>query len=412
MVKHFLTYLSAFFLLISAVPASAFEKEKFFGFANGEFLGGYSQVEDRDGIGTAVDRWELSPNYKSSDTFYWLNVYNGSYDRSSQVVAQEEGPRLTQETQTHSLSTAFKIYVDPDWSLRPTFFSDWVFVSETRDEDFGDGLYDYHDLGGGLESVRVLSKTESGRHELRAGYRFFEREYPNYQSLLYIFNSNASPETNEKDFAGHKFNLGYDVMNREEWSWGIEGIMLYKDYHDKRTINSDGALQNDTREDFLSYLNVNVSHAINEKWRFRLDGRLVNNESNLDFNDTHSTSTLGDDDFVSDYFDYTLALARPTFTYSNLLGEDRTLVFSASYALQFQHYPGRTAQDVTGDYTAEEQEDWSHTLSTRFSYPLTKNWAWVSTASYSTVSSNQDYQATYLYSYDMWSVLTGVSVSY
>ena len=407
-------------LLISLplmVPATALataeEKSPFITVLEGEFLGGYSQIEGRDGTFSSIDSWLFSPSVKISDSLYWINIYNGSYNRSAQVVAQEEGGRQTDTTQTHNLSTAFKYNVNDTWSLRPLFFANWTFVNETEDEDFGEGLYDYRDIGAGIESAWVLASEKKKEDTLRLGFRFLDREYPNYQSLLSLFNPNGSVETNEKDLNGYKINLGYDSRSAEDWSWGLEGIFFYKDYADKKTIDSNGIRStSETREDFVEYLNAFLAHPLNADWTFRLDGQAVLNQSNLDFYDTHNTLTPADDNFLKNYFDTYSFQMTPALTYRREWAKDRVFVFTADYAFYALHYPGRKAQNAAGVYQPDDQQDYTHTFSAKASVPLTANISWVVYGNYSIATSNQKFEAFYLYDYNLWTAVTGISIKY
>ena len=408
------------FLLLAALPlyasgsvsALAAEQSPLITVLEAEILGGYSQIEGRNGEFSSIDSWLFSPTLKLNDSLYWINLYNGSYNRSAQVVAQEEGGRQTDTTQTHHLSTALKYDVNDTWSLRPLFFTDWIFVNETEDEDFGEGLYDYRDIGGGIESAWVTLKTKEKEDTVRLGFRYLDRTYPNYHSLLSSFNPNGSVETDEKDLNGYKVNLGYDGRSQQGWSWGLEGIFFYKDYTDKKTINSNGIRLSDTREDFVEYLNVTASHPVGPDWTFSLDGQMTFNQSNLDFYDTHNTLALGDDNFLKDYFDYFSFLARPALTYRRAWGQDRTFIFTADYTFYALHYPGRKTQNVSGVYQAEDEQDYQHTFSAKVNVPITANISWVAYGNYTLADSNQKFEAFYLYDYNLWTAVTGFSIKY
>jgi hypothetical protein len=395
------------------VQASAISQDDIIYILEAESLGGYSEITDRDGEFSTMNKWLFSPTLRMSDSLHWINVYNGSYNRSAQVVAVEEGGRETQTTQAHHLSSAFKYDVNETWTLRPILFADWIFVNETEDEDFGDGLYDYRDLGAGLESQWTTLKTDTQENDVRLGFRYIDREYPNYRSLLSLFNPNGAVETNEKDLQGYKTNLGYRSRSRDDWSWGVEGIFFYKDYTDKKTIDRNGILQaGDTREDFVEYLNVFASHPVNEDWTFGIDGQFAHSDSNLDFYDTHNTATLVDDNFVKDYFDYFSFLVRPSFTYNKLWDKDRNFSFTVDYSFYALHYPGRKAQNQAGAYQADDQQDYQHTVSGRVSVPINKYFSWVTYGSYTTAESNQEFESFYLYEYDLWTAVTGISFKY
>lgn len=389
------------------------ERERFFYFLEGDLLGGYSKIQGREGLFAASGRWLASPVVRLWDRFHWINLYTGSYDRSSQVVAQEEGGRQSEETLTHGLNSAFRWEFAEGWAVRPLVFADWVYVKETDDEDLGDGLYDYRDLGGGLELTRTLAKTETSRLEARTGGRIFEREYENYLSLVSLFDPNGSPEVHEKDFTGYKWNIALQSDRKEGWSAGAEYILLYKDFTDKRTINSNGIRSTDeTREDFVHYLMLNASHPLPAGFRLRLDVQLSHNDSNLDFYDTRNTAGLGDDTFVPGYFDYLSVTAGPSIGYRRQIGEERFFEASVGYAYTNLSYSDRKAQDAAGVYGTDEEEDEKHVFSARTSVPLTRHLAWISSVSYTIADSNQKFENFYLYNYESWTALSGLSFRY
>lgn len=410
--RPIVTLLVLLSLLLSPCFAWSDQKSPFFYALEAELLGGYSEVVGHDGEFSSIDSWLVSPNWKMNDSLYWINVYNGSYNRSAQVVSQEEGGRQTQETQTHSIATSLKKFINDKWSLRPLFFADWVLVNETRDENFGDGLYDYRQLGGGLESSWETFKSASREDNLRLGFRYLRREYPNYRSLLSLFNPNGSIETNEKDLDGYKINLSHDTKSKSDWSWGLEGIFFFKDYTDKKTIDSNGIRTSDTREDFVEGANVYISHPVQTNFIFRLDGQFQATQSNLDFYDTHNTPGFSDDDFVKDYFDNFTFLVKPSLTYFQKWGEDRNFTVTADYTFNALHYTGRKAQNTAGQYQADDQQDYTHIFTGKVNVPATPNISWVSFGSYAVGDSNQDFESFYLYNYDLWTAVTGISFKY
>ena len=407
-----LLFLAGLLCLLTAGPALGAGDDRVFWVLDGEALGGYSKVEGTGGTGTSLNDWLVSPTVKLGDDLRWINVYNGSFNRAAQVVAQEEGGRRSQTTQNHSLSTALKWNVSKSWSLRPLFFADWVFVNETEDESFGDGLYDYRDIGAGLESSWITLETEGRRDEVRLGFRYLDREYPNYHSLLSLVLANPV-ETDEKDLEGYKINLSKESRAKSDRSWGLEGIFFYKDYTDKKTIDRNGILQpGSTREDLVGYLNGYVSGPLRPAWSWRLDGQLAANSSNLDYYDTHSTLTPADDDFIKDYFDWVSVTVTPSLNYTRTLSEGKELVCTVNYSFNALLYPDRRVQNTAGLYRSDKQRDYTHTVSGKIKVPLTKNVSWVGFASYTIADSNQDFEQFYLYSYDRWVAVTGLAVQF
>jgi hypothetical protein len=402
-------------LFSGAGPASflqAAEQDPVIWIAEGQVLGGYSKIDGEDGLGSVLSDWLVSPTVKLSEKTRWINLYNGSYNRTSQVIVQDEGNSEVDETQNHAVTTAIKHNLTDTWSLRPHFYADWVFVTETNDESFGEGLYDHEELGGGLESAWITFSSKDREDQARLGFQAFKREYPNYQSLIYLFDPNTASEENEKDLWGYKAIARFDSRSRDGWSWGLEAISLFKDYTDKQTIDSDGIRTGDKRDDFAQYVNGYIGHPISKEFSFRLNGQFIANWSNLDFYDTHNTISPADDDFIADYYDYYSYTAEPTVLYRRALGEGRNLWVSFGYRFNVLHYPDRPAQDISGRYGEDSHVDFTHTLAARVSVPMTKQISWVTFLSYTIADSNQDFEDFYLYNYNRWSALTGVSFKY
>ena len=404
--------LGAGLILVPVTARAEASKNNFFYVLEAEGLGGYSDIPGHHGTVSSIDSWLVSPTWKLNDKLYWINLYNGSFDRSAQVVAQEEGGRRADTTQSHNLSSSLKYNVTDTWSLRPLFFAEWNFVNETADEKFGKGLYDYHDIGGGIESSWITQETREQKDENRLGFRYLNREYPNYHSLLSLFDRNSSVEDNEKDLNGYKFNLSHDSRSKEGWSWGLEGIFFYKDYTDKKTIDLNGIRSGGARQDYVEYVNAHIAHPLSKEWMFRLDGQFTDNQSNLDFYDTHNTSTFADDNFLKNYFDYFSFMAKPSLIYTKNIEKDRDFVLTVSYTFDALHYPGRKAQDVSGVYQAADEQDYTHTVTAKTNYPLTKYVSWVVYGSYANATSNQKFESFYLYTYESWTAVTGISFKY
>ena len=400
---------------LGADSAQALDKDSFFYFLDAQSLGGYSHVSESDGNFSTLNNWSVSPNViLQKDKLYWINLYSGSYNQISRVTGQEEGGQSTESTQAHNLTTALKYNVTESWSLRPLFFTSWNFINETEDESFGNGLYDYRDIGGAIESTHLLEKGSARSSELIWGFRFYDRHYPNYSSLLSLFDPRVQvSEEHEKDFLGYKFNFGYESKQPTGWSWSLEEVLLYKDFEDKRTIDPNGIRSdNHRRQDYLNEINGSISHPLSERWVGRLDGQFGFNLSNLDFYDTHNTTTLADDTFVGDYFDYVSFLIRPSLNYEQPLANKNFVSATVSYGLTLQRYTGRKTQDSAGVYQDAEQQDFVHRFSGVLRYPLTPNISWVTQSSYTIADSNQQFETFYRYNYNSWDALTGVSIKY
>ena len=105
-------------------------------------------------------------------------------------------------------------------------------------------------------------------------------------------------------------------------------------------------------------------------------------------------------------------MVKPTLIYARDWGQDKRFVVTVDYSCYLLYYPDRRIQNRVGAYQSDDQEDIQHTVTGKVSVPVTPNLSWVSFASYTTADSNQDFEQFYLYSYDLWTIVTGVSLKY
>lgn len=378
---------------------------------NLEALGTYSDVKDGDNLWGYDISGYFSPIVKFDDTLYLIPLYTVSFKRVREFLPQEEGPRLYSTYLAHNFNLSLRKEFKEDWFIRVTALGTWNYVKETRDEDWGDGLYDYNDVGGSV-TLRHKRRTSETVEDFTGGFEYFRREYPNFQSLISMV-SPTPPETDEKDFDGFKFSLGYENNTVYGGKFYLKPYFLLKLFSDKHLVREDGTLDlGNKREDDQFNVDWGFRLPLTERIFFSMDNNYTYNYSNIGFYDSKNTLTLADDFYVSHYYSYHSSSLFPSLEYVHPLAEDMNVRVKMGYSVLYRYYTDRNAQDQNGNYKSVNEEDLEHTIYTSLNWPVTKNIDLVTRYSYTLVRSNQKFQQYYQYNYDTYQISMGVAITF
>jgi len=380
---------------------------------NLEAYGTYSDPNSGGDVCGAIIAGSLAPVIKFSDSLYLIPLYDGSFKRQKFFSRVEEGGRSYEETQHHDLSATAKFRIADKTTIGPNVFCGWDLNAETDDEDWGDGLYDYREFGGGTDIDYVLYKTPNGRVVLNGGWKFYNRHYHNYDALISLATVTAAEE-DEKDFNALELSAGWQFSDLETFSLDLEYISLLKFFTDKKVIDADGVLEDKKRKEYRNSVNMYASYSpgAGRGFIYNMSAELSYNAGNQNFYDSRGTTVLTDDVFTPDYFDYVSAEINPSISYIFKSGEKTVAIASGEYGLLMRQYTDRKAQLMSGSYSPDEQHDYEHLFEARIEVPLDEHISWVSSYDYTISDSNMDYEDFYEYNYTMHRILTGVSLSY
>ncbi|NQU73824.1 MAG: hypothetical protein HQ547_03830 [Candidatus Omnitrophica bacterium] len=381
---------------------------------NLEIVGAYSDIDEGSDLWGGGISGSFSPALRLSDMYHLIPLYSGSYKRIRQYVAQEEGGRLYNTWQIHNASLALRSQLTDKLSRRITAFGTWNLVKETRDEAFGDGLYDYRDTGGSLDMrYKFVTPNKEKVIDHNWGFQFFHRKYPNFQSLISLATVTAA-EKNEKDFNAVKFSAGRAERSADGARWEINPSLSLKYFVDKQLIDEDGTLDMDEeREDYIVQVDFKGVRPFKAgRWEAALENSIIYNYSNLDFYDSRDTVVLTDDVFTKHYYTYFSALIYPYLTYYHALNREKMIMLRAGYSVLFRNYLNRKAQDSSGAYTDTDQKDKIHAIRLSASYPITKLISWVTSFDYTFADSNHKYEKYYKYDYDVYQTQSGISIKF
>ncbi len=376
-------------------------------------FGTYSNPNSGGDVWGAIVTGSMAPIIKFNDDLYLIPLYDGSFRRQKFFSHTEEGGRSYDEVQHHDLSATLKYLFADKLTIGPQVFCGWDLNVETDDEDWGSGLYDYMEFGGGTDADYTLYKTPNGEVVLSGGWKFYNRHYPNYESLISLAAVTA-PEKDEKDFNALELSAGWRFSRLETFSAGMECRESMKFFTDKKVIDADGVLEDKKRKEYRHSISADLSYspAAGRGFIYDLSAECGYTAGNQNFYDSRGTVVLTDDVYTPDYFDHFSAEFNPCISYIFKSGEKTVLALSGEYDLLIRLYSERKAQLMGGMYSDDEQRDYEHTFGLRAEVPVDEHLSWVTSYDYTISDSNMDYEEFYEYNYTMHRIMTGASLSY
>ncbi len=391
------------------------DRVMFFGNVNAYFT-----VSDRAGsgsIGGGGLGMVLAPGYRLTDNTAFTLLYNGSYYRKMEFYSDEVGPLGRSERLQNTITPMFRV----NFGHRQRYsVTTSLFYTETKNKDvegggWSDGLYNYRDKGAGLDfGVRRLGVSDTGSGRLKLGVQVYDREYPNYHSLLDLATDDQSvlgTEKDERDYLGILCRASYTWAGRTGLSWGTNYYLLIKRLEDKKVVDSNGILTSEEQRDYLHNLTLRFSYRPEEApvFLFGLDFEGTMNDSNQNYYDGMGTLSLSDDVPIEDFYDYRSLAITPkvSYTFSAL-----PVTLKLSYRYMYTRYTERLAQYPDGTYKRDKQFEIQNEFRIGFWYEPIRDLHLYAEWEYLSVDSNNDYRRVYSYSYIVNYYSVGVSYSF
>ena len=365
--------------------------------------GGYYLDSDAASFGGRFDVF-LSPALALGENSEVIPVYTGNYSGTQDIQELAGGGVLTRQRQTHTFSLKYVFTHDFD-KYKPSFSYSKALVRETKDEKWGDGLFDYGTLTFGFDA-----EQERPRGTFTESYDYYRVKYPNYSTLLSQSRTvidtttfdelSANAGKNTLDNENHRLGLGY--------TWFPDPVVMraayditYRMYGEQAIVSLPATGQpffkTDKRADVIHNLSLSaartlkpvlLSAALRASW-------LSSNQNSYD-----SARTK----FIGDYYSYTELGFAPAMSFALKDGTQFGL------ALDWSHldYLGRLKQDAAGNYSGSKinQTIWLSSLSAR--YPVGKKFFARAIYNYQVSSSNMRYEANYRYNYRASAYLLGM----
>lgn len=346
------------------------------------------------------DRWSAVPSIAAS--------YEGTKPVSDPVG---QGTVLSQQLDNRLALRG--VYETPSgrWRLKPFASARYELLKETKDEQWGKGLFDdwQWDMGGEAEYVY----REPFAARARAAY--VETRFPNYESLESQGQAQAAGLARPGAGAYPLDSKGILVSSELEAPAGERLIaqgklsLLYTRFPQQRVVAPDGTLEDAARQDLLASWTAGLRLPV----ELNTDLRVVGGAS-LTYAFNSSSQNL---------YDATQGLFLPLaenwgewragpWARAFLGPVRRPATVSASLKWAARRWPHRPAQGETGLYDGPAMRQTTWTAQASVSYPLGRRLRALASVSWARALSNQAYQQLYRYDYSATDYRFGFSYSY
>lgn len=346
------------------------------------------------------------PVVKYNDRLTLIPMYRGQYRGTKEAADLFGGDTLFQDAQSHTLSLKAVYALAPAVKAKVEGGYRAEFLRETRDETWGNGLFDYTKTNGGGELEYAYGRGQ----KIRAGVDLYAIAFTNYATL----ESSVAASGLGRELAGENTldtsNLTVAVTQENTFagfSATIAAALTNRSYPAQTTVLASGELSSNKRSDTIAVGSVEVARP----WRVSRGTRLVLGMNlqgmMVDSNQNHYDARKYF--YLPDYYDYTTTAAG--MDVSMLFGPKPWSV-TVGTTVSRQEYAERLVQDVNGDYGAENIRTDETAYTATVTYPLRDGFKLRLTGSYIEARSNMKYEKVFAYNYHTSNYLMGFSYEF
>lgn len=395
-------------ILGTLLASPAIAKVKVLPLVDINLTGGSSSFEGRDASFSGNFDFSIVPVIKFNQNLSLLPRYHGKYTGSKGATEIEGGGKLYQKQQDHSLSFKLINKINKELKIKSKVGYKYVYLRETKDEDWGKGAFDYTKAVASLEFEKKLFLRRQLPGLLKGGYEYYQILFPNYESL-------TAKTAEWKELSGkkpldhivHGIFLNLNVFFTPKTRGGIEYNYRHKDYINQLVVTSQGSFSSEKRKDDIHDINLSLTHILPEKARTSLKvsyGLRINrsNQNNYD------TDIKRKKDFIPNFYGFTEHKFRPSITLG--LPKNTNLTLNCGY--NYRKYTDRNIQDENGVYQDEKLHSKTYYLGLQLSYPLGKGFSLEAGGNINRTKSNMKFERFYKYNYRCQSYSVGIGYQY
>ena len=386
---------------------SSFFKDNLFVFANFSANGVYSKLLNGSAITGGFANGYLAPAVKINDQLFFMVIGNGFYKKSKQVYKEDQGTRLSSEALSYTVTPKLKINLTDAFSVSPSFFYTRFLSKQTTDVEWGYDLYDYYDIGAGIDFSYQIEKTDASIRKANFGVQMYKRTYPNFISLLTLAGL-GNLEEKEKDHDGVLVMGDYSSFQDKGLSYKVSGSILFKDFIDKKLENDIGGRDQIAQRDQTYTVALDLSYKPENEFTYSLVSTGVYNQSNQHL----AEGTFPAINLRRNYYSYYSLTEKVGVNYTHELENDKAFSLGGTYSISYQRYLGRLAKDVNGLVTGQKEVDINHEFGAKASYKFHENWEAGGSATFQAARSNVKDESTFRYKYELLTVYLGITFNY
>lgn len=395
-------------LLMAAAPAAA-GNYKLMGkldlFGGQYFFGGQSGAFNGYGVLDA----QLARSYSPSSGFFASarSVYTGF----KQVNELAGGGTLFQQSLDNSLGFKLIRRYEGGYSFKPRVGVKNQLFRETKDENWGEGLYDFTRYEAGVTLERKTRLGLSTPWTWQLSWDAYYTRYTRFKSLASQYGAEmAAPNpgsrvldtlTNQVSYAAEM-----DLPNFKKADFLFSLSMI--DYQDQKVINSEGRYLSSKRSDYYQSANLGLSKRYNDlQWLGGIRpvfsaglglANLISNQNHMDTDPAHLK-------YIKGYYDYTEVRLAPGAQFISIA---TGLITRLSYEFAVRSYSERLAQKGDGSYTSKNLAQYSSSFTAELAYPVARSLDAKVQGTWAASRSNNRYEQVYRYNYDSSSYFAGM----
>ncbi len=377
---------------------------------NIQAFGSYSKLDGDDLWGGSFYGL-IAPAVKLTDRMMFIFMYDGQYDRRMDLYSDDYADLFSSnkrtEFQRHAFTPMLRMDFGEDarYSITPSLNYTATWNKDLGDDDgWSQGLYNYRDEGIGLDFDMRQCLGEYGA--LVIGLQYYKRRYPNFDRVLLDTPDGGLASTNDdKDYHGFIPRIEYRWIRDAGFSYTAAYSLLYKDYDDKKLINSLGYATGKNQEDYVHELDSDVWYRFEGigaglKLGLSLGIRVYDSDQN-DFRYTNFPLS----EVNPKYLNYTSYMIGPSMEYAFEL---IPLTATCSYSYEYVDYSDRWTRNASGvSDKSDEQWERYHQVVIGLRFIVSEKISLLAQWEYLNSSSNNDFESVYVYDYDMNTFLVG-----
>lgn len=341
------------------------------------------------------DQWSLVPT--------WQAEYRGTRD----VQELAGGGTLFQDSTRHSL-TAKAVYAVGGWKYKAAGGAAAEWLRETKDENWGSGLFDNRKYSGGVETEFDASKTMGAR----LAYDYYELTFPHYKSL-----ETAADPSLARELAGTRtLDSGNHLFTFSLWSpFPGDGRAELGAYYNLRSFNDQNVLDNEGQFTGTGRADKTLTASAALDSRPYSLGESLRGAASLGVAYQMNSSNQNHFDavnavFIPSYYNYSQWSLRPGVSVA--LGGEKPWVVSAEMDYTRRGYSERLAQDSVGNYLPAKTKVTETTATLGVAYPWSRNLKIRAAGNLAWSDSNMKYEQLFRYNYKIANYMVGFSYEY
>lgn len=333
------------------------------------------------------------------------------YTGFKQVNELAGGGTLFQQSMDNSLGFKWMERFADGWSLKPRAGVRNQLFRETKDESWGNGLYDLwrYEAGAALERKTRWGMSVPWTYQF--SYDLYYTRYQRFKTLASKYGAEISapnPGSRTLDTVSHQ--LAY----RSDWDLpGFTSAYLFYslsmiNFVDQKVVNSRGEYLNAKRSDIYQSLSLGGSKRLLDMQalgRVRPVLGMGVSFSDLISNQNHLDTDPARMKFVGAYYDYWEFHLSPNASVTFL---KPMLTLRSGYDFAARFYTGRVSQNSDGAYTGTKLTQKTHGVFLEAAYPIWGGLDLKARGQWSRSLANTGYEQTYNYNYYDYNYFAGI----